>query len=556
MRFLDEDEKRELRSHLKEYLIECGLATAEQISRGQNFCCPGENHNDDSPSAHYYDDPKCPHVYCFGCGESWDLLKLIAEHEHKPSFEDQVARARELYGDMRTEDRPVPVLKPQTQNKAVPLREIDKKEIAALIDESQKHLEETDYYLRRGLSLAFAKAQGLGYNPENHRLIIPTDTGYVARSVLPYENIPRYLNIKGLKVSLAGAKCLEQKDPVFVVEGIFDALAIRQAGFQAISLNSTSNIKLLVEAVKNSKEAPDIIITLDNDDTGRGKAVELKEMLTSVGASSKLILNAWGDFKDAGEFLEKAGNDSLKERLGLVMDMEESKIEIIKDDETYAAMYHRLKENKPTHATDDLLQYWEKVINEIKDTVIQLHRAEKQCKVLKLWSVAIETAAKEFDMQPEQVDPIRQELSNIEAKAEQDLKDWQYIMQSMEKLEFFSNNLIDSVMEMREKNPLMKLPEVQHAMAADEALREPPKRKPDEIYFALLREAVRSKTGILTDEADMIIAERLKAHKKGEKEIAKCLSHSPGLRNLPEKTRMSTAEAIVRNTGKSKGSMR
>ena len=40
LRFLDEDEKRELRSHLKEYLVEGGLATVEQISRGQNFSCP------------------------------------------------------------------------------------------------------------------------------------------------------------------------------------------------------------------------------------------------------------------------------------------------------------------------------------------------------------------------------------------------------------------------------------------------------------------------------------------------------------------------------------
>ena len=40
LRFLDKDEKRELRSHLKEYLVESDPATVEQISRGQNFSCP------------------------------------------------------------------------------------------------------------------------------------------------------------------------------------------------------------------------------------------------------------------------------------------------------------------------------------------------------------------------------------------------------------------------------------------------------------------------------------------------------------------------------------
>ena len=545
MRFLDDAEKRELRSHLKDYLIESGLATPEQIDRGQNFCCPGVNHVDDSPSAHYYDDPNCPHVYCFGCGESWDLLKLIAEREHRPTFEEQVERARELYGNERTFDRPFAVEQPQRAEHVI--TEEEQQRISDYILESQKHLEETDYFLRRGFSLDFARQQGMGYDPKGYRLVIPTDEGYVARTVLPYENIPRYLNSKGTRVSLSGKAALDQDKPVFVVEGIFDALAIRQAGYEAISLNSTSNAKLLVEAARERESCPELILALDSDKTGKTSAMELKEQLDEIGVNSKLVLYGWGNYKDAGEWLEKAGTAALKDRLKGVMELESSPLEIIQDEETYANMYHKLQENKPAHASEDLLKYWENVMHEIREAVIQLHKAEKQCKALKLWSLGIEKAAEEFDIEAEKLEPIRQELSNIEAKAEQDLKDWEYIMKSMVKLESFSNNLIDAVMEMRERNPLFKLPEVQHAMEAEEALREPPKKKPGEIYFALLREAARNNTGILADEADKLIAEKLKERKKGSREIAACLSYSPSLRNVPEGKRTATAETMVRN---------
>lgn len=548
MRFLDEDEKRELRSHLKEYLVESGIATVEQISRGQNFSCPGIDHNDDSPSAHYYDDPKCPHVYCFGCGDSWELFKLIGEREGKFTFEEQVERARELYGRERSDNRPIPVVRLQQTVESGPVTEQEKEKLREFVRESQKHLEETDYFLRRGFSLEFAREQGMGYSPERHRLIIPTDEGYVARTVLPYDNIPRYLNSKGANVSLAGKAALEQDKPVFVVEGIFDALAVRQAGYEAISLNSTSNTKLLLEAVEKSEKKPELVIALDNDKTGRKTAMELKAQLDEIlGVKSRLVLDSWGEYKDAGEWLEKAGNDALKDRLGAVMEMDSDRLEAAQDEETYAMMYHRLQENKPAHATDDLLEYWESVINEMRDTVIQLHKAEKQCKVLKLWSVAIEKAAGEFDIEAEKMNPLREKLSEIENLAEKDLKDWQYIMKSMEKLDFFSNNLIDAIVEIREKNPLFKLPEVQHAMEAEEALREPPKQKPETIYYALLKEAAENNTGILDYEADRLIAERLRDSRKGEKEIALCLSHSPALRNVPEGKRKVAAETIVKN---------
>ena len=365
--------------------------------------------------------------------------------------------------------------------------------------------------------------------------------------MLPYENIPRYLNYKGVRASLAGQNALNQEKPVFIVEGAIDALAVRQAGYEAIALNSTSNAKLLVEAVSKSEAHPELVIALDGDDTGKKTAIKLKEQLDGIGARSKLVLNAWGIHKDAGEWLEQEGNDALKERLGDALELESEPLEVIQDQETYANMYHRLRENKPAHATDDLLKYWENVINEIKEAIVQLHKAEKQCKALKLWSVAIETAAKEFDIEAERVDPIRQELSLIETKAEQDLKDWQYIMKSMEKLDFFSNNLIDSVMEMRERNPLFKLPEVQHAIDAEEALREPPKKKPEVIYYALLKEAALNNTGIRAAEADKLIADRLKDKRKGIREIAVCLSHSPSLRNVPEGKRVATAETMVKN---------
>lgn len=60
----------------------------------KNICCPSPDHEDASPSAHYYE--KNNTVHCFGCGKTWDAFQLIAELDGIEKFGDQaMALARE-----------------------------------------------------------------------------------------------------------------------------------------------------------------------------------------------------------------------------------------------------------------------------------------------------------------------------------------------------------------------------------------------------------------------------------------------------------------------------
>lgn len=555
MRYADEVEKRELRAHLAEYLVQAGMAKAEEIERGKLFPCPDPGHNDDDPSARYYEGPDQPHVYCFGCRGCWDLFQVIGMNENLPDFEQQIERARQLYGSERTTDNQAVYVPKIRHEQAIP-KPPTAEEIQAVKDyitECQQNLHKTNYYQKRGLTDAFARQAGLGYDPKTYRLIIPTDNAYVARTVLPYENVRRYDNRKNFPISLTGGEAIHHANNVFVVEGAFDALSIRQAGAQAISLNSISNAKKLVNLVKAEGSEAHFIVALDNDEAGLRAGKDLGHDLQEAGAQAKIIHEAWGTHKDAGEYLQQEGNKALKDRLKQMAEMNrEDYAEIKQDNETYDQMYHRLKEQKPEHAAKDLLEYWGKVIMELRETSLQIHRAEKQCQVLKLWQTAVEMAAKEFNIKGEEVELIKDKLQTLAAQTQNDVKTWQGIYESMTLLDEYSNNLIETVMVLREENPLFKLPEVQHAMDAEDALKEPPKQKPDIIYYALLKAAAMSRTGLLPNEADQIIVQQLQERKKGLSEITKCLLNSPCLKNAPEEKRQHMAETMVKNIDKEK----
>lgn len=323
MRYLDETEKRELLSHLADYLIETGIATARQLARHENFSCPSNDHNDSSPSAHYYDGPNDPRVICFGCGKCWNLFNLLKEREGLHTFKEQVERARELYGSGKTDgaERPIEIRKDMVYNKLAD-RDDEKRraEAMAYVEACRKDIFKTDYWYKRGFERKFVESAGLGYDVKSCRLIVPIDAGYVARITLPPDyveakGISRYKNPKGLPSSLIGGDELKRAGKLYVVEGALDALAIRQAGGRAVGLNSISNMKLLVAKAKEYNTDAEIIVALDGDAAGVSKGMELAKQLRDAGCRVKFLQYAWNECKDPGEWLEKKGTNSLRSQL-------------------------------------------------------------------------------------------------------------------------------------------------------------------------------------------------------------------------------------------------
>jgi DNA primase len=121
---------------------------------------------------------------------------------------------------------------------------------------------------QRGISEETAAAYWLGYDPaadpasapgaigeeyKAHpapRLILPTGPGhYVARRIDGISEFAK-LNPAGSKPGLFNTRILNSQETpaaIFVTEGIFDALAIIEAGAPAIALNSANNAEALIK---------------------------------------------------------------------------------------------------------------------------------------------------------------------------------------------------------------------------------------------------------------------------------------------------------------------
>ena len=70
-------------------------------------------------------------------------------------------------------------------------------------------------------------------------------------------------------------------EPVFIVEGEFDALSLQEIGFDAVSIGSTSNITRLADhlnADRNTMTRP-VIVCLDADEAGQKAAKNLIQNL-------------------------------------------------------------------------------------------------------------------------------------------------------------------------------------------------------------------------------------------------------------------------------------
>ena len=185
----------------------------------------------------------------------------------------------------------------------------------------KQHPEAVAYLTGRGISIATAEKYYIGFDPEADpanapggegrklhpcpRIILPTTRGhYVGRSIDP--NTPKAfekMNPKNSKPGIFNSAALYgDAETVFVVEGIFDALAIIEGGAEAIALNSTSNADLLIRQLTDKPTRATLIISLDNDQPGQKAVSTLREGLQQLNISF-ITANICGQNKDPNEAL-------------------------------------------------------------------------------------------------------------------------------------------------------------------------------------------------------------------------------------------------------------
>ena len=292
--------------------------------KGKGFVCPNCGSGSGPKGTGLHRDPGNPtHWKCFACGGYYDTLDLYGLAFGFEDFPQKLSGAAAYFGLTA----PTPVKAPKKLRQAVP--QSPETDCTAFFKASQTRIGETDYPQRRGLSAATCARFGLGYDPQwknpkapngvpaSPRLIIPTGkTSYLARDVRSQneltEQAAKYTKVKVGKTRLFNAEALDTAaKPVYVVEGEIDAMSIVEAGGEAVALGSASNIRLLLERIREHRPAQPLILALDNDERGQKASAELEEALKAESVTY-FVYNPCGEAKDANEALQTAPESFLR----------------------------------------------------------------------------------------------------------------------------------------------------------------------------------------------------------------------------------------------------
>ena len=266
---------------------------------------------------------------CFKCGTSGDVINFYAA-EHNISNLDAIPQVLEMYGlNFTTQKSRQSFARQSNQTTSSNLRnnsteeilqeQLEKEFIANDIIFAAEHLNETDYFAKRGISHKVAEKYNCGFiekwiHPKKRgdskiipssRVIIPTSPeSYVARTV--DEN-----KIAKMKAGSGGIFNVDvlrtSKQNVVVVEGEFDALSIIEAGNDAIALGSTTNVDKFLSWLKEKNIQPQLplVLNLDADDAGRKATEKLSEGLRKMKIKFFEINLILENCKDQNESLMK-----------------------------------------------------------------------------------------------------------------------------------------------------------------------------------------------------------------------------------------------------------
>lgn len=230
---------------------------------------------------------------CFRCGFSGDILDLIGRTFGLSEFKEQLSKARELYGitldacagsSARTHTRGLDTV--------ISVEATAEAELSEYYARCQAAVGNTAYFAGRGISRSLIDRFRIGYDPEfsdGGRLKRPFPAVIFPTSSQSFEarNINTAAGGAGFRYYKHGAAVLfnrdvlaqEKEKPVFVVEGIIDALSVMEAGGQAVGLSSADNYRLLLAELDRIVPAKPLVLCFDADETGARFETKLAEEL-------------------------------------------------------------------------------------------------------------------------------------------------------------------------------------------------------------------------------------------------------------------------------------
>jgi hypothetical protein len=264
--------------------------------------------------------------HCKSCGEGGDILTFIQKTE-STDFKNAVRIAREFTSEWsQNRVKTEAVFKPfgQEENKVhktYTLEEYGRMQTALCNNPIALGFLERE----RGITADTAKRLRLGYRQDVGRLAGDENADVAARGwvVLPtfdrqavtslkYRSISRknFCKSPGMATQIFNLETIDFLEPVFVVEGEFDAAVFEQSGFRAVSLPNAT-YKCTPADKDLLLQAECVILAGDNDPAGNEAIQRLWKEL-----QERTYLLKWPEgVKDANQFfLETCGRDPIRFR--------------------------------------------------------------------------------------------------------------------------------------------------------------------------------------------------------------------------------------------------
>lgn len=295
------------------------------------YCGSGTKKNK-TGAVEYY--PHTNTFCCHACGKTGDVIDLYQQTtgaDFNTALTELAAEAGIKIDGAGGHQRPQERAGAATSIKTTPAATMPKADFMEYYKACIKRMDDpaaVEYLSFRGISRETAARYWIGYDPaadpanapgatmgdfKPHpcpRLIVPFDNSHYMGRSIDQKTEKRFMKINNRKqgdddaippFNLVGLYN-QDRQPVFIVEGAFDALSIIEAGGMAVATNSTGNIRRIIENLKARPTSNTLILCLDTDEAGRKATGELVEGLKWLNASY-VTADICGNYKDPNERL-------------------------------------------------------------------------------------------------------------------------------------------------------------------------------------------------------------------------------------------------------------
>lgn len=318
MGFEYKDELKELLPDYMELLEEEGKTE----NRGNDYwtCpfCDSGNKQNNSAAFHIIGT----RYQCFSCDVHGDIFDLVAHMENLPSdWKKHYNRTLKIMRPYLDGGKPK-----KSREEYIP-EFCEPKDYTDYLHKCHENVDQTDYFIKRGLSKETIDRFNLGYDTEKEVATIPYNSdckGYVHRILWESDN--KYckfgneiFNIGALYSESIDKILFGNDDYVFIAEGQIDAMSFEEIGLSAVGLGGVNETKKLIELLKEKVTGKILVLALDNDKAGRRATGKFIEELAEAELNQKYIVisDLYGKYKDANEYLI-ANKEEFVERMNRI----------------------------------------------------------------------------------------------------------------------------------------------------------------------------------------------------------------------------------------------